>query len=547
MAKNVDILTDPKSAFWKLSAPIIFLALFESFFSVVDIYWVSQLSNEAFFAISVTSPLVSLMNGFGTAISVGANSLISRELGENDLTGSYNSILHAIVTCIIISAVVMLSTLFLDDILAFMDVTSSVDLAMDYITPIFLSSIVFLLSSLFVSTLQSEGNSATPTKVLIVCNVINLILDPVLIFGLNMGVKGAAYASILSTLLTVVYFLYWYLSGKSKVVINFKYFKPGIVYEIFKVAIPNFIMSLLSSFLGMYINRILIMQLDKIGVLLYSTACKLELLIVCPQIAFGKSLVTISGQLFGADRIDDLIDMFKYTVKISVLLAIIGTVVFFFIRDKGFSLYSVTGAETYIFYIALAAIVIVPSEEISIMSSKMLDGMGKSYHALMLSVGLIIFEILIISTLEPYLTSGYCVLAGILISEFVFGIISYALVNDLLHGKNKMDEKLKEEKEEFKRKREEFEKENVEFMKKKEEYENKKEELNKKKEELYNRTYNFNKTKEEFEKEKLDFEKEKLEFEKQKEEFKKEKQEFEKKKEEFEKEKQEFEKEKLGN
>ena len=500
MAKNVDILSNPKSAFWKLSAPIIFLALFQSFFSVVDIFWVSQLSNDAFFAISVTSPLVILMQGFGDSVSVGANSLIARELGENDLFGSYNSILHAIVICVVISAVMMLSTLFLDKILALMDVTTSVDLAIDYITPIFLSSIVFLLSSLFVNTLQAEGNSTTPTRVLIVSNIINLILDPILIFGLNMGVQGAAYASILSTLSTVVYFLYWYLSGKSKVVINFKYFKPGIVYEIFIVAIPNFIMILLWSFLGMFINRILILQLDKIGVLLYSTAQKLESLIICPQKAFGKSLLTISGHLFGAERIDDLIDMFHYTIKISILFALIGTVAFFFIRDEGFALYSVTGVETYVFYIALAAIAIVPSQQVSLVSSKMLDGLGKSYHGLLLSSGLIIFEILLISTLEPYLTSGYCVLAGILISEFVFGFISYLLVNDLLHGKNKMEKRFKEEKGNFESKRKDFENENVEFMKKKEK-------LNKKREDFYNRKYNFDKSGDEFEEEKLEFEK----------------------------------------
>ena len=292
---------------------------------------------------------------------------------------------------------------------------------------------------MFVSTLQAEGNSRTTTAILIFTNILNLILDPIFIFVLNWGVAGVSFATILSSLVTTLYLLYWYLSGKTKVVLNIKYFKPGILYQIFIVAIPNFLTDSLSCILGLFFNKILILQLGQIGVLLYSTASRIQSLIISPQKAFGRALLTVSGHLYGAKKLDDLKRIYTYVLKISMSIALITTVVFFFIRDYGFALFSVTGAETSVFYIALAAIIIIPVTEISEMSEKVLDGMGKSYYALILTVGVIIYEILLVLLLEPIFTSGVCVLLGILIGEVTFAIVYYALFRHLskTHGEIK--------------------------------------------------------------------------------------------------------------
>lgn len=447
MNKNIDILSNPKSAFWKISTPLYFLFLFNSCYSIVNLFWVSQLSQEAFFAFGVAQPLIGLITGFGDAVGLGTNSLISREIGENDLIDSYNSILHGIVTCLIVGAILALLTFFLKDILNLMNITTSVDLVIDYLTPLFTFSFLTLLSSLFINTLQAEGNSKTPTAVIILTNIINLILVPIFTFVLDLGIKGVAYATIVSTLIAVIIFLYVYLSKKTEVVLNFKYFKPGIVYEIFAVSIPDFIINILWSVCMMFINSVLIAQLGQIGVLLYSTASQIEQLISSPQSSFSRSLVTVCGQLFGANEIQKLKEMFHYTLKIAVVFSIICTVVFFFIRDYGFSLFSVTGVETSVFYIALFGILIVPAENAQKISCKMLDGLGKSYHSLILTNSMIIFEIILIKLLAPILTSGVCVLIGICLTEIIFAIVFYILVRSILNGENELEELIEHEKE----------------------------------------------------------------------------------------------------
>ena len=309
MADNVDFISNPKNAFWQFTTPLLLLTLFEAGYSFVDVFWVSQMNPESFFAIGVTVPILTLIVSFGRSLGIGTNSIMSREMGDNNLIGSYNSILHGIVACLVSCVIIMMSIFFLKDILTFVGADSSMDLSMQYLSPMILCPFVFIFSNFFANTLQAEGNSKIPTILLISTNVLNLVLDPIFIFVLDWGVSGASHATILSSGFSALYLLYWYLSGKSEVPINFRYFKPGIVYDIFTVAFPNFLMDSLWCILILFFNKILIEQLGQIGVLLYSSASKIQSVIISHQKAFSRGLVSICGHLFGANKIDELKDI----------------------------------------------------------------------------------------------------------------------------------------------------------------------------------------------------------------------------------------------
>ncbi|WP_295722790.1 MATE family efflux transporter [uncultured Methanobrevibacter sp.] len=429
MKYNVDFVTNPKHAFWQFSRPLLLLSIFEACYSFVDVFWVSQMDQKSFFAVGVAVPLFTLIYGIGKALGVGTNSIIAREIGQHNLLGAKNSILHGIITCIIMGIIIGLASFFIKDILIFTKAnSSSLDLSIAYLRPLFIFSFVFLFANLFVSTLQGEGNSRIPTAMLIITNVLNLVLDPIFIFVLHMGVTGVSIATILSNAITAIYLLYWYLSGKSAVELNFKYFKPGIVYEIFIVAIPSFLTDSLWCLTSLYFNRILIEQLGQIGVLLYGTSSRIQTLIASPQKAFSRALISVSGHLFGANKKEELINLYYYVLKISIIIAIITTVIFFFIRDYGFALFSVTSAPESVFYIALAGIIIVPVNEVTVLSRKIIDGTGKSYYDLILSLFMVLFEIMIATLLSNYFNHGIGVLLAILIAEIVFAIIYFTLI-----------------------------------------------------------------------------------------------------------------------
>ena len=239
MENNVDLINDTKSGFWRLSSPFLLLTFFEAFYALVDMFWVSQMSQEAFFAIGIALPFVTLINNFGKSMGTGTLSVISRQIGADDYESAHNTLWHGMIGCVVFAICIILAIPFLSNILDLMNVTNSVSLVKQYLIPIFLFSIVFLFSNLFTYTLQAEGNSRVPTFLLIFSNILNLILDPILIFVLNWGVSGAAFALILSNATITVYLLYWFLKGKSQIILRVKYFKPGIVYDILIVAIPN--------------------------------------------------------------------------------------------------------------------------------------------------------------------------------------------------------------------------------------------------------------------------------------------------------------------
>ena len=119
MVNNVDFNENPRKTFWQFTTPLLLLTLFEAGYSFVDVFWVSQMDPESFFAIGVAVPLVTLIISFGKSLGIGTNSIMSREIGEDELKDSYNSILHGIAAGLILGVLIMISTFFLKDILLY--------------------------------------------------------------------------------------------------------------------------------------------------------------------------------------------------------------------------------------------------------------------------------------------------------------------------------------------------------------------------------------------------------------------------------------------
>ena len=272
MDKKIDLVSQPKNAFWKLSLPIIVFCLFDSIYSIVDLVWISQIGVKAFFAIGISIPIVSLIFSFGDSIGQGINSIMSRFIGSNDYENAYNSLIHGLILAHIVWIVIVICALFTQEILFFVDKSKSYILVFDYLLPIVIFAYIFIFVNIFSETLQAEGDSRIPTILKVSSNILNIILDPIFIFTFNLGIKGAAYAGILSSMIAFIIFIYLYLSGRTKVPLSLKYFKfrSYILVEIVKVALPNFLDNGLWAFSASFINTMLIATTGEIGPILYS-------------------------------------------------------------------------------------------------------------------------------------------------------------------------------------------------------------------------------------------------------------------------------------
>ena len=425
--RHIDLISLPKKSFWKLSVPISIFLLFETFYSIADMYWVSQLSMTDAFVVGASAPVLLLISTFGNSIGQGTNSIMSRYIGSEDYESSYNSLIHGILVSIITWILILLSISLLDDLLTLMNIIDYQIYILEYLTPLFIFSIVFIFTNVFCETFQSEGNSKTPVIIIILSNIVNLILDPIFIFVFKMGLMGVAYASVISSLLGVLIFLYLHLNGKTKVPLSLKYFKfkTHIFFEIFKVAIPNFIDDSVSCILAIFINSVLIVEIGEIGIILYSVSIKIRDLLRAPIKGMGRGLMSVTGHLFGAKKIDELNKMYMYVLKYSLIISLVISIFFFAFSNEVYASFSVIDLETPIFYIALFGIILIMVYPFSYISSKMLNGFGKSYYALCFNILKFIVEILFMVGLADILTDGACILVGITLGEILSAIVFY--------------------------------------------------------------------------------------------------------------------------
>ena len=440
MREEIDLISLPKKSFWKLSVPIIAFCLFDAIYGIVDMVWVSKISLEAFFAMGVSIPLVSLIFSFGDSIGQGTNSIMSRFIGSGDYESAYNALIHGMILTNVIWFIIVLCALFANEILFYLDQAETYILIFDYLIPIIIFAYIFMFVNLFSETLQAEGNSRTPTILIIGSNILNIILDPIFIFNLNLGIKGAAYATVLSAFIPFICLLYLYLSGRTKVPLSPKYLKIRryIFIEIFKVALPNFLDDGLWCISATFVNTILIGTMGATGPILFSITNKLKSLLVAPVRSYGRALMSVTGHLFGAHEFDELKKMFHYVLKVSLVSTVAVMIAFILLREYAFSLFSITGMENTVFWIAIGGTIVMLTVPFSMISSKMLDGFGKSMYSLALTAAKIIMEIILIYALSAILGNGSCVLIGIIISEIVFAIVYYVFLNYLF---NNFDEK----------------------------------------------------------------------------------------------------------
>ena len=435
MDRNIDLVSLPKKSFWKLSIPIIAFCIFDAIYGLVDMLWVSQIGVEAFFALGVSIPFVTLIFELGDSIGQGTNSIMSRFIGAGDYESAYNALLHGMVLGNVIWIFTVLCLLFAHGILFFLDKADTYILVFDYMVPIVVFAYIFIFVNIFSETMQAEGNSRVPTVLIIGSNILNIILDPIFIFNLNLGIKGAAYATVLSTFLALIVLLYWYFSGRTKVPLSIKYFKfhSYIFVEIFKVALPNFLDDLLWCLATSFINSILIMTMGEIGPILYSVSNKLKTLLIAPVRGFGRALMSVTGHLFGACKFDELESMFNYVLKIAIAVTFVVVIATVILRDYIFGLFSITGMETEVAVIVGFGSILMLSVPFSMISSKMLDGFGKSLYSLMFTIIFIIMQVGLIYLLFT-LSVSHCVLIGIVSVEVISAIVYYLFLKYLFRN-----------------------------------------------------------------------------------------------------------------
>lgn len=325
---NIEMIRgDPKVALKKLAWPLIFTLVLNMVYNLVDRIWVAGLGAGPLAAIGFILPIFMMISGIGNGFGSGANSVISRYIGAKDKDNASNSAIHSILIGIVISILIPLLLLpFLGDLLVMMGAGNVLSYASDYATIIILGSFTLVLNGILSSQLRAEGDIKRASRALIITGVLNMAIDPIFIYTFNLGVRGAAIATILSALVATVLMFYWILVKKDTYVnVEGSYFKfsPTIIREIISVAIPGTVEEVIMSSVAIMINATLAVIATTEVIAAYTAAWSIVDIAMMIPLGIATAAITVAGVAYGARDIRRVDFVCNYSIKLSMILVVV--------------------------------------------------------------------------------------------------------------------------------------------------------------------------------------------------------------------------------
>ncbi|MBQ2831529.1 MATE family efflux transporter [Methanobrevibacter sp.] len=325
-SKSVDVmLGNPKKALVSMSIPLIISLLISSFYSLIDAAWVSGLGADALAGVGFFTPIFMILVGFGNGLGAGSAFAISKYIGEENKSKADNASVHSILIDMLVSIIItVILFVLLVPILNAMGVGQTIGYATDYGNVIVLGSVFIILSNALYGIYRGEGDSTRPMYAMIASAILNMILDPIFIYSLNLGVRGAAIATLISAVFVILILIYWFYIKKdtylAPILSNFE-FKASIGWDIIKVGIPASIQLLNNAFFAAVFSALLAFLSSTDSVAVYSTGWRIVTIGTTPILAIGTALISVVAANYGARNYENIKIAHRYAMKISIVFA----------------------------------------------------------------------------------------------------------------------------------------------------------------------------------------------------------------------------------
>lgn len=348
-------------ALFKLGIPVIISLLVAALYNIIDTYFVSGLGKEAVAAISIAFPIQFIFLGIGLTFGTGAGTYISRLLGENNnkeasriaTVSLLSSLILAIITAIILFY-------YLDELLKSMGAISSIiEISKSYSRIFIVSGILGATNVTLGNLFVAQGATKISLKAMIVGSVLNIILDPIFIFGANLGVRGAAIVTLIARFITTLIYIIYLMKNKSLVEIKVFNFKPTIVIyeEILKIGVSMLIFQILQTISISKISYVASFYGEEAIV---AMGIVLRILTLGTNIIFGymKGLQPLVGFNYGAKNYKRVREAIKVSIKWTSIFCIFWTLIIYIFASNILSIFKINENIFKIAILALRASVI---------------------------------------------------------------------------------------------------------------------------------------------------------------------------------------------
>ena len=438
------LVGDPKKAIMKLALPMIFAMSIQTIYNLVDAFWVAGLGANALAAVGLFFPFFFMMLALATGLGVGGGAAISRRIGAKDKDGASNVATHTMVFMVIISLALTLPLLLLaEPMFIAIGAGETLEDTLAYSNVLFSGAIILFFANVANALLRGEGDANRAMIAMMIGGIINIILDPILIYSLDMGVSGAAWATLISLGVSSAFLFYWLFIKKDTyvdiVIRKFKYSKE-ITKDIFKVGLPASVQQLSMSINMLILNIIIISVAGTDGVAVITTGWRIATLGILPLIGISTAVVSVCGATYGMGNYRKMDTALKYSIKLGLMIEIVVALLIFVFASQIAAIF--TQAEsaahlapdiTIFFQISW---LFLPGVALGMLSGAMFQGAGKGMNALILTL----FRTVL---LTPVLAWGLAVHFGmglegvwwgLVIANVAGSIVSYTWARIYING-----------------------------------------------------------------------------------------------------------------
>jgi putative MATE family efflux protein len=327
----------------EMSIPAIIGMLVTAVYNIVDTIFVGRIGTEAIGAVTIAFPLFMVISAIGLSFGIGSASFISRLLGEDNKAMANRVSTTSIITTFILGIIMAAGGLYyLKPLLRLFGATDVImPYAVNY-TAIIIVGSIFTMSNMNMNNMvRAEGSARMSMIALSTGALLNIILDPILIFTFKMGIAGASTATVIAQAVSTLILIAFYKSDKSVLDFKIREFSPSLsIYtEIMKIGVPTLIRQLLSSVAMTVLNNM---------AAVYGSAVVASVGIINRVFSFGFFVIAgftqgfqpVAGFNFGAKKIERLKDSIKVTIKRTTLFGIMLFVIFFFFNGQVISIFS---------------------------------------------------------------------------------------------------------------------------------------------------------------------------------------------------------------
>ncbi|MGL1894586.1 MAG: MATE family efflux transporter [Spirochaetaceae bacterium] len=330
---------------FKMSMPAVVGMLVNSLYNVVDTIFIARgVGTDAIGGLSIAFPIQILIMAFGMLFGTGAASLISRSLGAGDHDTANRSAGNVLVISCIVGVLIMIpSMIFIEPLLKLFGATESLlPYSREYLEVILMGAplIIFLMGGNNIA--RAEGNAKIAMVSMVLGTGLNIILDPIFIFALNMGIRGAAIATVLSQFISFLYLMNYFVKGRSSLHISRKtmVLKASILGSIISLGLASFIRQAGGSFVAIVLNNVLGVYGGDIAISAFGIINRLLMFGLMPLFGIAQGFQPIAGFNYGAKKYDRLWEVLKHSMIYSTILCVAYSGIIFIFPEFMLSIFS---------------------------------------------------------------------------------------------------------------------------------------------------------------------------------------------------------------